>query len=592
MSKIKLKETRRDIRTIDKAVVATEHMKDVFIRTKHKTESMVDDSQSSPSEYAEQQIKGNVEDAVASSTHTVKGTARKLFKRKEKYTKESSDTSNSYDTQCDKAENQVHRDEVKRRKKNEDILRNDRTQNDSQNKTVKTRDKKKRTIKQTSKSTGRYTLKTANHTIKSSEKNVKTTARTTEKAIKTTERAAMKAQKAAKATAKTAQKAAQAAKVAARATVQATKAVARATVAAVKAIVAGVKALAAAIAAGGWVAVLVIVIICLVALIVGSCFGIFFSSEDDTGTQTMESVSEEINAEYESQIQAIKDGTPHDMLEMTDARAVWKEVVALYSVRLTNGETAVEVVTMNDEKKALLKEIFGEMNVIESRTEERAETVVTEIDDGNGNITTLTEEVTRTYLCITVKHKTIAEMAEQYNLTDEQKKQLDELLAEENNAMWEAILGDFYSSDYQIVSVALSQLGNVGGEPYWSWYGFSSRVEWCSCFVSWCANECGYLDSGIIPKFSGCANAVPWFKSRGQWRDRFYEPSPGMLIFFDWDNIGDTGPQDGRVDHVGIVQKVEDGKVYTVEGNSSDRVQILQYEVGYYEILGYGVPRY
>ena len=82
-----------------------------------------------------------------------------------------------------------------------------------------------------------------------------------------------------------------------------------------------------------------------------------------------------------------------------------------------------------------------------------------------------------------------------------------------------------------IVEVALTQLGNEGGQPYWSWYGFDSRVEWCACFVSWCADQCGYLESGIIPKYSLCSDGVDWFKGNGQWQDKNYEPSAGTIIF-------------------------------------------------------------
>ena len=144
--------------------------------------------------------------------------------------------------------------------------------------------------------------------------------------------------------------------------------------------------------------------------------------------------------------------------------------------------------------------------------------------------------------------------------------------------------------DY-IVTVALSQVGNLGGQPYWSWYGFDSRVEWCACFVSWCANECGYIDSGVIPN-AGCVNGVQWFKDREQWQDGSFEPSAGQIIFFDWDNKGSSGPQDGQADHVGIVEKCENGIVYTVEGNSGDSCRQNQYPEGHYEILGYGVPAY
>ena len=151
----------------------------------------------------------------------------------------------------------------------------------------------------------------------------------------------------------------------------------------------------------------------------------------------------------------------------------------------------------------------------------------------------------------------------------------------------------FYDPDTSqlIVEVAASQIGNVGGEPYWSWYGFPERVEWCACFVSWCANQCGYIDAGVIPKFSGCEWGVAWFKQRGQWADRSITPEPGMIIFFDWEDEEDGGI-DGLPDHVGIVEKVENGRIYTIEGNTADSVRERSYPVGYFEILGYGIQSY
>ena len=118
----------------------------------------------------------------------------------------------------------------------------------------------------------------------------------------------------------------------------------------------------------------------------------------------------------------------------------------------------------------------------------------------------------------------------------------------------------------------------------------ASREEWCACFVSWCANECGYIDNGTIPKFAGCSQGYNWFKSRGQWAAGNIEPVPGMLIFFDWDK--EDGGQDGSPDHVGIVARVENGVVYTVEGNSGDACRERHYTVGHYEIFGYGIPSY
>lgn len=155
-----------------------------------------------------------------------------------------------------------------------------------------------------------------------------------------------------------------------------------------------------------------------------------------------------------------------------------------------------------------------------------------------------------------------------------------------------AFCGIYYSGENpdigstDIVLVAQSQLGNVGGEPYWTWYGFHGRVEWCACFVSWCADQCGYIDSGIIPKFSSCTEGSKWFKERGMWFDKDYVPSPGDIIFFDWEEIYG---QNGLPNHVGIVEKVENGIVHTIEGNSDDMCRRRQYAVGYYEILGYGI---
>ena len=165
----------------------------------------------------------------------------------------------------------------------------------------------------------------------------------------------------------------------------------------------------------------------------------------------------------------------------------------------------------------------------------------------------------------------------------EQREYLAELLKDENNYIWAAVLYGIRYSDDQIVTVALSQVGNVGGEPYWSWYGFGSRVEWCACFVSWCADQCGYIDAGLFPKFAACTSqGVPWFQERGQWQDNTYTPNPGDLIFFNWD-------QDEWIDHVGIVEKVENGRVYTIEGNSGNACEQNSYPLEGSRIYGYGI---
>ena len=131
-----------------------------------------------------------------------------------------------------------------------------------------------------------------------------------------------------------------------------------------------------------------------------------------------------------------------------------------------------------------------------------------------------------------------------------------------------------------VVDIAKSQVGNVGGYPYWSWYGFNGRVEWCACFVSWCYNQMGLSE----PRFAGCTSGgMGWFTSHGQWGDRNYTNiAPGDAIFFDWDNSGDA-------DHVGIVIGTDGERVYTVEGNSGDACKIKSYPLGSSVIRGYGL---
>lgn len=562
---------KKTVKVIDKSVVAAERMKNAYIRTKDKAEHGIFAAESSPEEYAADRTLTGTETAAHEAVHGLDKVGRKGVKNAKENISKAKDYFQRRRTDLPK-------------KQAQDAMRRVRRSADATQKTIKTVDRSGKTIKQTAKSTGKAAVKTTQKTIKTAEQ----TARTT---IKTTQAAAKTAQKTAQATAKAAKTAAQTACATAKATAAGIKAAVKATTAAVKAIIAGTKALIAAIAAGGWVAVVIILVICVIGLIVGSCFGIFFSGEDSGTGQTMRQAVQEINADYQSQIDTTRANLTYDELEMSGSRAVWPEVLAVYAVKTTtNPDAPQEVATVDDSKKAILKDIFWQMNEISSRTESKTEEVITETDDGHGNIVETTTTVTHTYLYITVSHKTVEEMADHFNFTADQRQQLSELLAEENRRLWAAVLYGIYSGDDVIVKVALSQVGNVGGEPYWSWYGFNSRVEWCACFVSWCFNECGYLDTGTAPKFAGCVGGVEWFRSRGQWADNTIEPAPGMIVFFDWnDPNGASGPQDGEADHVGIVEKCENGIVYTIEGNSGDACRQNQYPVGYYEILGYGI---
>lgn len=413
--------------------------------------------------------------------------------------------------------------------------------------------------------------------VKTTAHSIKTAERSGAAGIKTSQRAAAQTKAAAKAAKQSARRV-QAARAKAQAAARTAKQAAKVTAKAIKASIAAAKALVTALLAGGWVAVLVAVVICLIGLLVGSCFGIFFSGEDTGTGQTIRTAIAQVNQEYQEKLEEIQASHPHDTVEITGSQAVWKEVLAVYAVKTTTDPEGQEVASMDEEKLGLLAEVFWEMNQLTASVETRTE--ITESEEG----TAVETEVT--VLVISVSHKTAQEMAEQLGFDIDQKEQLQELLSPEFDDLWNELLYGVAlgGGNGDLVAVAQSQVGNVGGAPYWSWYGFSSRVEWCAIFVSWCAGQCGLLDSGIIPKFAGVGTGVNWFQSRGQWLPGSATPEPGMLIFFKW-----YGSDALIADHVGIVERVENGRVYTIEGNSNDMVRRNSYPVGYGEIKGYGV---
>lgn len=413
-------------------------------------------------------------------------------------------------------------------------------------------------------------VKTAAHSIKTAE-------RSGSAGIKTSQRAAAQTKTAAKAAKQSARRV-QTARAKAQAAARTAKQAAKVTAKAIKAAIAATKALMTAVLAGGWVVVIVAVVICLIGLLVGSCFGIFFSGEDTGTGQTIRTAIAQVNQEYQEKLEELQLSHPHDSLEITGSQAVWKEVLAVYAVKTTTDPEGQDVASMDEEKLGLLAEVFWEMNQVSASVKTRTET--TQGEDGE------TVETEVTVLVISVSHKSAQEMAAQLGFDDSQKEQLQELLSPEYDDLWNELLYGVAlgGGNEDLVAVAQSQVGNVGGAPYWSWYGFSSRVEWCAIFVSWCAGQCGLLDSGPIPRFSGVGTGVNWFQSRGQWLPGSATPEPGMLVFFKWYS------SDALIaDHVGIVERVENGRVYTIEGNSNDMVRRNSYPVGYGEILGYGV---
>lgn len=339
------------------------------------------------------------------------------------------------------------------------------------------------------------------------------------------------------------------------------------------------KALISALAGivGGGVLIVVLCLILLVAAIAASPFGIFFSGKQTASTVTPQEAIQQINREYMERLDSMRIGD-YDHVETVGHAPAWKDVMAVFACKTAGAEDGIDVTSFDTDRVNRLKAVFWDMTSLSSQVE-TAE--ISAQDEGE-------ETSTERNLSITITAKTAQEMGAAYSFSTDQNTQLAELLDPENNEYWMDLLYGVHSADGEIVAVALSQVGNVGGTPYWLWYGFPAKVDWCACFVSWCANECGYIEAGIYPKFAGCTSGgMAWFQAHGQWMDGSYTPNPGDLIFFDWDGSGDA-------DHVGIVEKAENGRVYTIEGNSGvpDAVRQLSYPIGWWQIRGYGVPMF
>ena len=359
------------------------------------------------------------------------------------------------------------------------------------------------------------------------------------------------------------------------------KAAAKATASAVKAIIAGTKALVSAIAAGGWVAILILIIVLL--------FGGLLCMVGGGNSSTVSPVSAEVEAyepviriyarqygieEYVELIKAVmmqeSGGQGSDPMQSSESG---------YNTRyprepngITDPEYSIECGVQ------ALKDCLQSAGVENPVDMEHIRLALQGYNFGNGYI----EWANSNYGGYTAANAAEFSdmMAERMGWSSYGDKQYVP------HVLQYYMFGRIPTGtgSQAIVQVALTQEGN-SGDTYWSWYGFDGRVEWCATFVSWCAQQCGYLESGVIPKFSLCSDGVDWFNARGQFQDASYVPAAGDIIFFDWGN-------DGTIDHVGIVESVTNGVVNTIEGNSGDKVARKSYNMGSNAIYGYGVPCY
>lgn len=579
MADIKTRETvKGTIKTLDKAAIAGQKMKQAYIATKDKAEHSVNTNENTAEEYAADKTEAGIDEIAHKGAYAFDKVGRKGVQETKQNIQSAKEGIQRFKQQ--RAEKAMNAQKTQGRPTTVGSS-SAQTQTTS---AIRTLEKPEKMVKQSATSAGKKNIKLAGkEAAKTTQRSVKTAEHTARASIKTSQQTAKAAQKTAQATVKASQKAAQAAKKAAKATADTVKATARATVATVKAIIAGTKALVAAIAAGGWIAVLVIMIVVLFGAAVA-----MFGGGSDSNSYTP--VSAEVEA-YEPIIQkyAKEYGVPEYvelikavMMQESGGRGLdpMQAAEGSFNTRyphepngIKDPEYSIQCGVQELKAALTLAEVESPIDM------EHIKLALQGYNFGNGYISwAKTKYGGYSYA-----------NAVEFSTQQAQRLGWDSY----GDTQYPAHVLRYYpygraftaGGNQAIVEVALTQVGNQGGQPYWSWYGFDSRVEWCACFVSWCADQCGYIESGLVPKFAGCVDGANWFKSNGKWQDRTYEPKTGDIIFFDWEG-------DGTTDHVGIVEKCENGTVYTVEGNSGDACKQRQYTVGSSNIYGYGIPAY
>ena len=579
MADIKTRETvKGTIKTLNKAAIAGQKMKQAYIATKDKAEHSVNTNENTAEEYAADKTEAGIDEIAHKGAYAFNKAGRKGVQETKKNIQSAKDGIQRFKQQ--RAEKSIN---VQRAQGRTTTVGSSSAQTQTSS-AIKTLEKPEKMVKQSATSAGKKNIKLASkEAAKTTQRSVKTAEHTAKASIKTSQQTAKAAQKTAQATVKASQKAAQAAKATAKATANAVKAAAKATIATVKAIIAGTKALVAAIAAGGWIAVVIIMIVVLL----GSAVAMFGGgSESNTYTQ----VSAEVEAydplirqyakqygipEYVELIKAV-------MMQESGGRGLDPMQAAEGSF---NTKYPHEPNGIKDPEYSIqcgvqeLKAALTSAEVESPIDMEHIKLALQGYNFGNGYISWAKSKYGGYSYANAVEFSTQQAQRLGWDSYGDPQYPAHVLRYYPYGRAFTA------GGNQAIVEVALTQIGNQGGQPYWSWYGFDSRVEWCACFVSWCADQCGYIESGLVPKFAGCVDGANWFKSNGKWQSRTYEPKTGDIIFFDWEG-------DGTTDHVGIVEKCENGTVYTVEGNSGDACKQRQYVVGSSNIYGYGIPAY
>ena len=442
--KIKTREIIKDIKILDKTGIATNKMKNAYIRTKDEAKQTQESENESPSEYATDNATRGAENVTYSTGYQVKKQTGNLFDK----AKAAHKAKNQFDNASDPIKKQAKRTA----ETNIHKTMNTATQTTKQatDKIIRTAPEFEKTIKQSSKATNKAFKKTLKGTIKEVPKTIKNAERTVKATIKTSQQAVKVATKTAQISLKASKLAMQSARATAKVAVATAKVGVKAAIAAIKAIIASVKELVSLIAAGGWIAVVIILVICMVGFILSSGFGIFLSDKrPNSQGYTISQVISELNNEYLNKIEQIKTGNPHDIVvyNSTDVllpQIKWDKVVAVYAVKtFADPNNPTEAVTIDDLKKEILRTVLWDMIEISSSvTTEERELIVVSIDK-NGNEVTSTETVSKKVLTVTIYQKKYSEIVIEYGFTFIQNEQLKELLSNEYDSMWAQLLGNY-----------------------------------------------------------------------------------------------------------------------------------------------------
>lgn len=409
MADIKTRDTvKGTIRTLDKGRIVASRMKQAYIQTKDKAEHSVEAEEHNETEYATNRMESGTKRATEETVHQTKKAVDKGAKKvKDKVERKVENRvkkkveNKAENTAKDTVKNSAERASKNAAKKSAE--KSVRSTQSVGRKSIRTVEKTSaKTVKQSARSAGKATVKTTQKgTVKTVKTSVKTAEKTSKAAIKTTKQAAKTAEKSAKAAAKAAQKAAKAAQQAAKLAAKAAKAAIQLLIKIIKAIIAAMQKLISAIIAGGWVSLLVILIICMIALLCWSVYGLFASANANNGEYTMHNIITRINNEFNDKITDIKTDNPHDKLVMSGSKAEWREVLAIYAVAYNMTDThpanpdEVQVVTLDESKEEYIRNLFWEINKIDHRIETYTETEQVEEKQKGSKVKKVNKQVKR-----------------------------------------------------------------------------------------------------------------------------------------------------------------------------------------------------